>query len=275
MWFGSCSVVNILWFISAACGASNTRPDSDECCDITLKGAIINFITEIQILRWAIVIEMLHNNCDMFKVSGEVRWMCDWYLNSESLDNYKAEWKVILPTPRRHPRSFPGCPTRLRGWPGRSERGSGTARSPSPDRRLFSASCHSAASAQSGTGVSHSADEADKVEKEYLKSYNSGYVLTATLSAYLQYPFQRIKIVLLTLQDRAQDTSSHQLQREDIGHWEFLWWKAAVGAGGKETLYLLLRETIWCWTENGLDVEAVHLNKEFRLLIVKTGWLPL
>lgn len=45
----------------------------------------------------------------------------------------------------------------------------------------------------------------------------------------------------------------------------------ANGAGGKETLYLLLRETVWCWTENGLNVEAVHLNKEFRLLIVKAG----
>lgn len=122
--------------------------------------------------------------------------------------------------PQRHPRSFPGCPTRLRGWLGRSERGSGTARSPSPDRRLFSASCHSAASAQSGTGVSHSADEADKEGKEHLKSYNSGYVRTATLCAYLQYPFQRIKIVLLTLQDRTQDTSSHQLQRENTDCWE-------------------------------------------------------
>lgn len=153
--------------------------------------------------------------------------MCGWYLNSELLDNYKAEWNVLLPTPQRRPRSFPGCPTRRRGWPGRSERGSGTAGSPSPDRRLFSASCHSAASAQSGTGVSHSADEADKVGKEHFKSYHSGCVLTATLCAYLQYPFQRIKIVLLTLQDRTQDTSSHQLQRENIGHWEFLMVKSS------------------------------------------------
>lgn len=71
-----------------------------------------------------------------------------------------------LPMPQRHPRSFPDCPTRIRGWLGQFERGSGTARSPSLDRRLFSASCHSAALAQSGTGVSHSADKADKAREK-------------------------------------------------------------------------------------------------------------
>lgn len=64
---------------------------------------------------------------------------------------------------QRHPQSSPDCPTRPLGLPGRSGTGSGTAKSHAHDRRSSSVSCRSAASAQSGTGASHIADEADKV----------------------------------------------------------------------------------------------------------------
>lgn len=157
--------------------------------------------------EWALIHEMLHNHRDMLKAGG-VGCVINIYTATYFIFT-KQYGNFSLPTPQRHPRSFPGCPTRLHGWLGRSERGSGTARSPSPDRRLFSASCHSAALAQSGTGVSHSADKADK-EKKTLKNI-TGHSIAAALCAYLQYPFQCIKIVLLTLQDRTQDASSHQL----------------------------------------------------------------
>lgn len=78
--------------------------------------------------------------------------------------SYKRSFKICgLPMPQRHPQSSPDCPTRPRGWPGRSETGSGTARSPSPYRRSFSVSCRSTAVAQSGTGASHNADKAENV----------------------------------------------------------------------------------------------------------------
>lgn len=112
----------------------------------------------------ALIHEMLHNHRDMLKAGG-VGFAINIYTGTYFRFT-KQYGNFSLPTPQRHPRSFPGCPTRPRGWLGRSERGSGTARSPSPDRRLFSASCHSAALAQSGTGVSHSADKADKEKKE-------------------------------------------------------------------------------------------------------------
>lgn len=66
--------------------------------------------------------------------------------------------------PQRRPQSSLSCPTPPRGSPGRSGTGSGTAGSPALDRRSFSASCRSAALAQSGTGASHIADEADGVK---------------------------------------------------------------------------------------------------------------
>lgn len=64
---------------------------------------------------------------------------------------------------QRRPQSSPGYPTQRRGSPGRSGTGSGTAGSHAHDKRSSSVSCRSAASAQSGTGASHIAGEAEKV----------------------------------------------------------------------------------------------------------------
>lgn len=131
-------------------------------------------VVECQAVMWyqvrsAVISEMLHNHCNIFKAFFWLFWMWDFYRISYFIFKKKHE-NVILPMPQRHPQSFPGCPTQIRGWLGQFERGSGTARSPSLDRRLFSASCHSAALAQSGTGVSHSADKADKAKKKTMNT---------------------------------------------------------------------------------------------------------
>lgn len=93
--------------------------------------------------------------------TANVACLCSiyWCSSCEKAINYSS----ILPMLQRHPRSSPDCPTRPLGLPGRSGTGSGTAKSHAHDRRSSSVSCRSAASAQSGTGASHIADEADKV----------------------------------------------------------------------------------------------------------------
>lgn len=66
--------------------------------------------------------------------------------------------------PQRHPRSSPGCPTQPRGSPTQSGTGSDPAESPARDRTRSSASCRSAAVAQSGRGASRIAERADGVK---------------------------------------------------------------------------------------------------------------
>lgn len=86
--------------------------------------------------------------------------------------------------PQTHPQSSPGRPTRPRGSLGRSGTGSGTAGSHAHDRRSFSVSCRSAALAQSGTGASHIADEADNVNCNN-KHFKADLAITAAALAYL------------------------------------------------------------------------------------------
>lgn len=89
-----------------------------------------------------------------------------------------------LPMPQKRPQSSPGCPTQPRGSPGQSGIGSGTAGSHAHDRRSPSVSCHSATSAQSGTGASHIADKADNVNCNN-KHFKVDLAITAVILAYL------------------------------------------------------------------------------------------
>jgi len=178
---------------------------------------------------------------------------------------------------QRHPQSSPGRPTQRRGSPGRYGTGSGTAGSHAHDGRSSSASCRSATSARAGTAASHIAEEADNENgnNTHFQSRFGNHCTCIPLISFSVHPdsssHSPIWIPICIFSPAVEET--YQVMCHG-----FLKQQRVTELGiqvERHVIYLLLWKTRRWRTQHWLNIETVHLNEEFRLLILKTGRLPL